>query len=199
MNRPLILTDSTGLQSGKKPNKDDEIIKVKTTEPKITKVDVTYLDKTIYNDVPVGGEFEIKYTYIVNSDLTSKNPEEAAKNAASIEPAPARDIKGNIVEDIKPKGTLADTENLEKTKPDVVTVTPNGKDEGFEVTKTERFRVNDVKERKSAEFNGTINYQIVLRDPTGEVRRVVTTDRKYYDKAISISNAPRKNKREEEE
>ncbi len=195
MNRPLLLTDETGLQSGRKPEKeDDKVIKVYTTDPKILSVKTNYLDKTIYNDVPVGGRFEITYTYIVNAGTDGKKPEDMA----SIEPAPARDSKGNIDESKSPRGTLADSQNLEKTKVESE-VTPNGKDEGFKVTKTETFVVKDIPERRGRDFNTAINYQVVLRDPTGEVRRVVTTDRKNLDLAISISNAPRKKTKEEEE
>jgi RHS repeat-associated protein len=191
LNRPLVLTDPTGLQSGRKPdkseNEDNKVIKVFTTDPRIISVKTNYLDKTIYNDVPVGVRFEIQYTYIVNSGPDGSKPEDAA----TIEPAPARNSKGEIDESKAPRGTLADAQNLERTNVKSE-VTPNGKDEGFKVTKTETFMVKEDKERNRREFNGTINYQVILRDPTGQVRRVVTTDRKNLDLAISISNAPRK-------
>lgn len=55
--------------------------------------------------------------------------------------------------------------------------------------------MKDLPERRGRNFNTAINYQVVVRDPTGQVRRVVTTDRKNYDLAIEISNAPRKEKK----
>ncbi|MBK8813159.1 MAG: RHS repeat protein [Acidobacteria bacterium] len=198
MNRPLILVDPTGLQSGRKPeeNKKEEVIKIYTTNPRIVSVKTEYLDKTKWNDVPVdGGRFQITYTFIVNAGPEGTKPEDAA----NIEPAPARDSKGNIDESKSPRGTLSDTQNLERTEVKSE-VTPNGKEEGFKVTKTETFRVNRDKERSRPEFNGTINYQVVLRDPaTGYVRRVVTTDKKHSDLAISISNAPRKEEKKKNE
>lgn len=136
MNRPLILTDSTGLQAGRKPDKpqEEKSIKIYTTDPKIIKVEKRYLDQTIHGDVPVGGRFQITYSYIVNADTYGgRKPEDFG----GIEPAPARDSKGNIDESRSHRGTLADTEKLEKSEPDKVDVTPNGKDEGFKVTKTE--------------------------------------------------------------
>lgn len=194
MNRPLILTDATGLQSGRKPNKgqDDDIIKVGTTAPKIESVKTTYLDKTIYGDVPVGGKFQITYTYTVQADTEGKQkPEEMG----SIQPAPARKKDGSIDESKSPRGTLADAQGLEKTEPDVVKVAPAGKDEGFRVTITETFVVKELPDRKGKDFNTSINYQVVVRDSVGNVARFVTTDRKNMDKAIEISNAPRKRER----
>lgn len=194
MNRPLILTDATGLQSGRKPNKgqDDDVIKVGTTAPKIESVKTTYLDKTIWGDVPVGGKFQITYTYTVQADTEG---EQKPEEMGSIQPAPARRTDGSIDESKSPRGTLADAQGLEKTEPDVVKVTPAGKDEGFRVTKTETFVVKELPERKGKDFNTSINYQVVVHDSAGNVARFVTTDRKNMNKAIEISNAPRKRER----
>ncbi|MBK6723000.1 MAG: hypothetical protein IPG58_06865 [Acidobacteria bacterium] len=133
MNQPLVLTDPNGMQSGKKPEQQEKPIKVYTTEPKILSVKTTYLDKTIHDEVPVGGRFQITYSYIVNSDTEGgKKPEEMGK----VEPAPIRNLKGEIDETKSKEGTLGDAQGLEKSEPDKVETTPNGKDEGFKVTKT---------------------------------------------------------------
>lgn len=194
MNRPLILTDPTGLQSGRKPNKgqDDDVIKVGTTAPKIESVQTTYLDKTIYGDVPVGGKFQITYTYTVQADTEG---EQKPEEMGSIQPAPTRRTDGSIDDSKSPRGTLADAQGLEKTEPDVVKVSPAGKQEGFRVTKTETFVVKDLPDRKYKDFTTSINYQVVVKDSVGNVARFVTTDRKNMDKAIEIRNAPRKRER----
>ena len=206
MNRPLLLTDPTGMQSGRKPDKsdDDAPIRINTEvnkdAPKILDVKVAYLDKDQYGTaVPIGGKFQITYKYLINQPNEGTKPEDYG----SIE-ATTRDkttIKdGKVVEkttEDSPNATFTTAENVERAGESKVTVT-GAKNEAVIVTKTETFIVKP-RANMSPNSTGSINFQVVVKDPqvtekegektgTPQPRTVIFTTRDNEDKAIEIRN-----------
>ncbi len=207
MNRPLILTDPTGMQSGTKPKDDDNKpikvdINVNNNAPRILDVKVKYLDKDQYGTaVPIGGKFQITYKYLINKPNEGDKP----GDFASIESVPRKktEIKegkeiSTTTEKQKDGGTFATAENVEKVGKSEVKVIGT-KDEAVIVTKTETFLVKP-RSNMAATATGTINFQIVVKDPqlqegngdtkTPKTAVFSTLNDKDSDKQISVRNEP---------
>ena len=119
MNRPLVLTDPTGLQSGKKP-KDDEPIRVNTDlsskAPTITKVTVTSNGKPIEDDLIVGDQFTVTYSFRINKPDDGSDPANAGRiEGLGGDRTTKWDEKGQAIatETETTKGTIADVEQDE--------------------------------------------------------------------------------------
>ena len=169
LNRPLSLIDPTGLsdeesndsdpQSGRK-KEEEQVIKLKTNEnlPKIINVK-TVLINPVRGELPVGGQFQVEYTYQINNpqDTTPENREKKPEDFGNIKP-------------IKDTGTLNDATAQSGPVERVNTkVTVNPKDDSVIVTKVETFK---IKERSGS----YINYEVVVSDPlTGKEDKIRST------------------------
>ncbi len=129
-----------------------ETIKIQHNDPIILDYSVKYLDKTPQGEVPVGGQFEIKYKYSISVPTDGSKPEDAGR----IEPV---GIKGASFTDAYHLGTVGEP----KTK-------INAKKESIVVEKTERFIVNEAPKSGTT---GALNYRIAVTAPnkSGTVTR----------------------------
>jgi RHS repeat-associated protein len=186
LNRPLGLIDPNGLededpndpQSGRKKKEEEATVQIKTVDtPKILDVKVKLIDP-VKGEVPIGGEFEIKYKYAINDPSTVQDAQKS-EDYGSIQP-------------ITPTGTFTDVNNIGLVGDPKVVV--NQKKETVEVEKTERYVV------QGSACGGTtcgINFKVVVRDPVN-TNKVVEVRSKHFpsigDKSpqtISVRNIPK--------
>jgi RHS repeat-associated protein len=188
-NNPLRYIDSDGHepedldpQSGRKKKEEEEKIQIKTADtPKILDVKVKLIDP-VKGEVPIGGEFEIKYKYAINDPSTVQDAQKP-EDYGSIQP-------------ITPTGTFTDVNNVGLVGAPKVVV--NQKKETVEVEKTERYVA------QGAACGGTtcgINFKVVVRDPVN-TNKVVQVRSKHFpsigDKSpqtISVRNIPKPEKK----
>jgi RHS repeat-associated protein len=189
LNRPLSLVDPTGLededpnpQSGRKKKEEEVTIQSKTAEaPKILDVKVKLIDP-VKGEVPIGGEFEIKYKYAINDPSTVQDAQKP-EDYGSIQP-------------ITPTGTFTDVNNVGLVGDPKVVV--NQKKETVEVEKTERYV---VKRTACGGDSCAINFKVVVKDPvntdkTVSVRSV--NQPTFFDKSpqyIPVRNISKPEKR----
>jgi RHS repeat-associated protein len=186
-NNPLRYVDPNGLEGkdvetqpeGKnsvqdpKPKPQEtpaEVVKINVNDTKILGFGVNMIDKVDHygeKRVPIGGTFEITYSYATSAPPDGSDPSKLGQIApvTTQNGAPA-------------KGTLGNADHVERVGDPLVIV--NREKERVEVTKTEKFKVLQDKDSNPTD-RGTwvINYQIVVSSPTsGQVVRASTLDRK---------------------
>jgi hypothetical protein len=154
----------TPVQEPEPPEGPLDKLTINANDTQIVNFGVNLIDKVDhYGDkrVPVGGEFEITYSYATTLPPDDSNP----SSLGQIAPVTTAS-----------KGTLGSAQQVERVGDPVVVVNPVK--ERVEVTKTEKFRV--LRDQNSTN-GGTwvINYQIVVSSPTsGQVVRASTLDKK---------------------
>lgn len=215
MNRPLILTDSTGLQAGKKVEKKEEEIRINTEinkdAPRL-EVNVKYLDKDAYGTaVPIGGEFQIISKFLINKPADGVNPGDYAVTEP-VDYGTEPDDKTKAVEETKDRtseGTLATAKQIESSRETTVTV-KGAKNEAVEVTKVETYRVLP-RSNMDRNATGAIGFKVTVtdpqvkagKDPNSPPKTVTfsTEDRNCRtcgDKRIEVRNVPVRKRPEEE-
>lgn len=158
----------TPAQEPKPPEGPIDKVTINANDTQILNFGVNLIDKVDhYGDkrVPVGGEFEIMYSYATTLPPDGSDPSSLGRIA------PVTTKTGEAS-----KGTLGSAQQVERVGDPVVVVNPVK--ERVEVTKTEKFRV--LRDQNSTN-GGTwvINYQIVVSSPTsGQVVRASTLDKK---------------------
>lgn len=159
--------------------KPDAVINTNDTSVENVNVNLINPIKTAGGDrrLPIGGEFEIIYTYFTSAPKDGRDPGELGR----VEPIMTRKTYGENVA----SGTL--NENAGPvSRVGTPTVQVDQQKESVRVTKVERFKINDDKSR---ERGGTyvINYAIVVTSgSTGATVRVSTTDRKSIMRSNKI-------------
>jgi RHS repeat-associated protein len=188
-NNPLRYIDSDGHepedldpQSGRKKKEEEEKIQIKTADtPKILDVKVKLIDP-VKGEVPIGGEFEIKYKYAINNPSTEQDAQKPG-DYGSIQP-------------VTPTGTFTEVSNLGLVGEPKVVV--NQKKETVEVEKTERYVVNGTACRGTS---CGINFKVVVRDPVNTDKTVTVrsvNQPTFFDKSpqyIPVRNIPKPEKR----
>jgi hypothetical protein len=177
LNRPLSLIDPTGLededldpQSGRKndqkkgqeadPNIVQKMGDTKTNVPRIISAKSRQLDN-VGGEVPVGGRFQIEYTYEINNPAETDGNKDPG-SYGSIEP-------------IKDGGTLGDQTSPFKLSETKMKIKDNGN--ALEVTKTDTFVV-------TSNAHSAVNFQVVARDPlvTTKIDRLPSSASDYNNK-----------------
>ncbi len=188
-NNPLRYIDSDGHepedldpQSGRKKKEEEEKIQIKTADtPKILDVKVKLIDP-VKGEVPIGGEFEIKYKYAINDPSTVQDAQKPG-DYGSIQP-------------VIPTGTFTDVNNVGLVGEPKVVVNP--KKETVEVEKTERYV---VKGTACGRDSCAINFKVVVTDPVNTDKTVTVRSVNapgLFDKSpsyIPVRNIPKPEKR----
>lgn len=136
--------DSAPQQQEQEPPKGQiEVAKINTNDPIILDYSVKYINKVPQGEVPVGGQFEIKYKYSI-SIPTKGRPEDAGR-----------------IEPVGKTGTFTDAYNLGLVS---VKTKVNMQKESVVVEKTERYIVNTRTDIGSGN-TAALNYRIAVTGP----------------------------------
>jgi hypothetical protein len=177
--------DPNDPQSGKKKKEEEAAIQIKTADtPKILDVKVKLIDP-VKGEVPIGGEFEIKYKYAINDPSTVQDAQKPG-DYGSIQP-------------VIPTGTFTGVSNVGLVGDPKVVV--NQKKETVEVEKTERYVVNGT---ACGGSTCAINFKVVVKDPVNTDKTVTVrsvNQPTFFDKSpqyIPVRNIPKPEKRNKE-
>lgn len=178
-NNPLRYIDSNGHEPYDSDPQKGEAIKINQTGgPIIISAESKLIDRVPKTgEVPVGGEFEIKYKYAINDPATVSDGKKPG-DYGSVEPIG----KNGTFTNVNQVGLVKMDVQVDKTK------------EGVTVTKTERYMVNGSDRGGSS----AINFRIVVKDPVNTDKTAVlpstTTKTLFGDKRplyIPVRNVPK--------
>jgi RHS repeat-associated protein len=166
MNRPLILTDESGLQAGQ----DKDVVKVdtqlSTNAPRIYDVKVTSNGKEVRDDLFVGDRFTISYKARINRADEGQDPTKIGRiEGVERSQRTYNDgrVTGEKTESTEGRNSFADVEGAKRVGEQVVDKIGTKKDE-TEVEFSQEFEITGRKDGTPRGSN-QINFQIVVTDP----------------------------------
>ncbi len=167
MNRPLILTDSTGLQAGEKNETIQVTTQLSKNAPSISNIKVTSNGKPIKDDLYVGDKFTVTYTYRINKPDDGTDPTKVSSiQGTTGTQTTIKDGKTTSSEEVNTEGrnSFGDVEGAKKVGEQVVDKVGDKKDE-VEVTVSQTFEITGRQDANTRGGSNQINFQIVVVDP----------------------------------
>lgn len=175
LSAPLVLTDPTGLQSGKKP---DDVVRIESQQsassPQVTKLTSQPIDRTREGYVPVGGKFSITAVYTINAPEAGQKPGDAAVITA-VDKTRSVIKDGKVVDTLtepQAEGSFGQAFDVTQVGDPEVKLGTGKREDEVEVTKTWTFQVEKRKDSLPGS-TGQVNFQVNVTDP----RQPISTDR----------------------